>query len=117
MSMPLYRRHRRHHHNNHHNQTANLAPTMYSMPQLSPAPVQVLQQQPQQQQQQQIYTTNQNLADYTTTPLAMNPLNMGGLQFDQRQSYYDVGADAGYYQQQPQQHTPHFSQGAYPSGV
>jgi len=110
-------RHHHHHHNNHHNQTANLAPTMYSMPQLSPAPVQVLQQQPQQQQQQQIYTTNQNLADYTTTPLAMNPLNMGGLQFDQRQSYYDVGADAGYYQQQPQQHTPHFSQGAYPSGV
>ena len=59
------------------------------------------------------HNTNPNLTDYATTPLAINQLSMGGLQFDQRQSYYDVGADAGYFQQ----HTPHFGQGAYPNGL
>jgi len=105
-------RSRHQHHPNHHNKNVNVVtPAMYSMPQLSPAPVQILQQQS--HQQQQIYNTNPNLTDYATTPLAINQLNMGGLQFDQRQSYYDVGADAGYFQQ----HTPHFGQGAYPNGL
>jgi hypothetical protein len=109
-------RHHQHHHHNHHNQVASLAPMYGNLPNLASAPVQVHHQQ-QQQQQHQMYTTNQNLTDYTNNPLAINPLNMGGLQFDQRQAYYDVGADAGYIQQQQQQYTPHFGQGAYQSGL
>ena len=118
----LYSQNRgRHHHNNHHHQATAVVPPMYgAMAQLSPAPMQVLQQQPQQQHQHQHqhYTTNPNLTDYNNNPLAMNPLNMGGLQFDQRQPYYDLGADAAYFQaQQQQQHTHHFGQGVYPSGL
>jgi len=114
----LYSQNRsRHHHNNHHHQTTAVVPPMYgAMPQLTSAPIQVLQQP--QQQQQQLYTTNPNLTDYTTTQLAINQLNMGGLQFDQRQAYYDPGADASYFQQQQhQQHNNHFGQGVYPSGL
>jgi len=115
----LYSQNRsRHHHNNHHHQATPVVPPMYgAMPQLSSPQLQVLQQPQQQQQQQPLYTAT-NLADYNTTPLAMNPLNMGGLQFDQRQPYYDPSADAGYFQhQQHQQHNNHFGQGAYPSGL
>jgi len=115
----LYTQNRgRHHHNNHHHQATAVVPPMYgAMPQLAPASIQVLQQQPQQQQQQH-YTTNPNLTDYGATPLAINSLNMGALQFDQRLPYYDPNADASYFQQQQhQQHTPHFGQGAYPSGL
>mmetsp|Transcript_14713 Transcript_14713/g.34157 ORF Transcript_14713/g.34157 Transcript_14713/m.34157 type:complete len:997 (-) Transcript_14713:2373-5363(-) len=119
----LYSQNRsRHHHNNHHHQSTTVVPPMYgTIPQLSSPQIQVLQQQsqPQQQQPQQpLYTTSQNLAEYNTTPLAINPLNMGGLQFDQRQTYYDPSADANYFQQQQhQQHNNHFGQGAYPSGL
>jgi len=116
----LYSQNRsRHHHNNHHHQTTPVVPPMYgAMPQLTSPQIQVLQQQP--QQQQPLYTLNPNLTDYTTTPLAINQLNMGGLQFDQRQPYYDPSADASYFQQQQhqhQQHNNHFGQGAYPSGL
>jgi len=117
----LYSQNRsRHHHNNHHHQSTAVVPPMYgAMPQLSSPQLQVLQQpQHQQQQQQPLYTPTPNLTDYNTTPLAINPLNMGGLQFDQRQPYYDPSADAGYFQhQQHQQHNNHFGQGAYPSGL
>lgn len=116
----LYSQNRsRHHHNNHHHQATAVVPPMYStMPQLASPQLQVLQQPQQQQQQQPLYTPNPNLTDYTTTPLAINPLNMGGLQFDQRQPYYDPNADASYFQhQQHQQHNNHFGQGAYPSGL
>ena len=115
----LYSQNRgRHHHNNHHHQATAVVPPMYgAMPQLASAPIHVMQQsQQQQQQQQQLYTAN--LTDYNTNQgLAINPLNMGGLQFDQRQTYYDPGADANYFQQQQQQQqqTPHFGQGAYQS--
>jgi len=109
----LYSQNKRHHHNNHHNQTAGLAP-IYGMPQLVPAPVHILQQPPQQQQQQQqLYATTSSPLDYNTNTLSINPLNMGGFQMDQRQPYYDLGADPGYFQQHP----PHFGQGAYPSGL
>mmetsp|Transcript_12995 Transcript_12995/g.30355 ORF Transcript_12995/g.30355 Transcript_12995/m.30355 type:complete len:943 (+) Transcript_12995:416-3244(+) len=118
----LYSQNRgRHHHNNHHHQATAVVPPMYgAMPQLAPGPNFVLQQQSQQppQQPQQLYTAN--LTDYNTSPLAINHLNMGALQFDQRQTYYDPNADASYFQQQPQQQqqqTPHFGQGAYPSGL
>lgn len=98
---------RNQHHNNHHNQNQNSRThAIYSMPQISPAPV--LEQQP-----QHIYAASQNLSDYGATPIAMNPLNMGSLQFDQRQSYYDVSADTGYFQQQQ---AP-FGQGAYPNDL
>jgi len=119
----LYSQNRsRHHHNNHHHQQTAVVPPMYgAMPQLGSPQIQVLQQQPQQQQPQQqqpLYNPTPNLNDYTTNPLAINPLNMGGLQFDQRQPYYDPSADAGYFQQQQhQQHNNHFGQGAYPSGL
>ncbi len=116
----LYSQNRsRHHHNNHHHQSTAVVPPMYgAMPQLSSPQLQVLQQPQQQQQQQPLYTPNPNLTDYNTTPLAINQLNMGGLQFDQRQPYYDPNADAGYFQQQQhQQHNNHFGQGAYPSGL
>ena len=118
----LYSQNRsRHHHNSHHHQATAVVPPMYgAMPQLTSPPIQVLQQPQQQQQQQQqpLYTTNPNLTDYNTNPLAINPLNMGGLQFDQRQPYYDPSGDASYFQQQQhQQHTNHFGQGAYPSGL
>mmetsp|Transcript_3803 Transcript_3803/g.8530 ORF Transcript_3803/g.8530 Transcript_3803/m.8530 type:complete len:1021 (+) Transcript_3803:63-3125(+) len=117
----LYSQNRgRHHHNNHHHQATPVVPPMYgAMPQLASAPIHVMQQSQQQQQQQQLYTAN--LTDYNTNQgLAINPLNMGGLQqqFDQRQTYYDPGADANYFQQQQQQQqqqTPHFGQGAYQS--
>lgn len=111
----LYSQNRsRHHHNNHHHQSTNVIPPMYgAMPNLSSPPLQVLQ--PQQQQQQPLYAPNPNLTDYNQTPLAINQLNMGGLQFDQRQPYYDPSADASYFQQQ--QHNNHFGQGAYPSGL
>jgi len=111
----LYSQNRSRHHHNHHHQATAVVPPMYgAMPQLT-SPQIVLQQQP--QQQQPLYAPNPNLTDYNNTPLAMNQLNMGGLQFDQR-AYYDPGADAGYFQQQQhQQHNNHFGQGAYPSGL
>ena len=112
----LYSQNRsRHHHSNHHHQSTPVVPPMYgAMPQLSSPQIPVLQQ----QHQQPLYTPNPNLTDYNTTPLAINQLNMGGLQFDQRQPYYDPNADASYYQQQQhQQHNNHFGQGAYPSGL
>jgi hypothetical protein len=107
----LYSQNRRHHQNAHSNPTPTLPP-MYGMAQLSPGPVQILHQQPQQHHHQLYGSTNPNL-DYSTNSLSVNPLNMGGFQIDQHQQYYDIGADPGYFQQ----HTPHFGQGAYPSGL
>ena len=111
----LYSQNRRHHHNAHHNNpNASLNPA-YGMAQMGPTPIQLLQQHPPQQHQQaQLYATNANPMDYNTNSLSINPLNMGGgFQMDQRQQYYDLGADAGFYQQQ----APHFGPGAYQNGL
>ncbi|KAL3924498.1 MAG: hypothetical protein SGILL_001009 [Bacillariaceae sp.] len=115
-SEELYSQNRRHHH--HHNPTATLGP-MYGMTQLAPSPVQILQQQPMQQHMQQqphLYAANMSMqnnpVDYSANNLNVNQLNMGGFQMDQRQQYYDLGSNPGYFQQ-----TPHFGQGTYPNGL
>jgi Pumilio-family RNA binding repeat len=114
-SEEIYSQNRRHHHHNHPNQAAGLAP-MYGMAQLAPTPVQILHQQPMQsqmQQQPQLYASPPtNHSDFNINSLQMNPLNMGGFQMDQRQQYYDLGNDAGYFQQ-----NSHFGQGTYPNGL
>ncbi|KAG7362860.1 Pumilio-family RNA binding repeat protein [Nitzschia inconspicua] len=113
----LYSQNRRHHPHGQHNQSPGMAP-MYGMAQLAPTPVQILHHQPPMQshiqQQHQQYSANPNHHDYrNTNSLSMNALNMSNFQMDhQRQQYYDLGNDGGYFQQ-----TPHFGQGTYPGGL
>jgi hypothetical protein len=107
----IYSQNRRHHHSTHHNNPSAPLNPAYGMAQMGPTPIQLLQQPlPQQHQQPQMYATNANPIDYNTNSLSINPLNMGGgFQMDQRQQYYDLGGDAGFYQQP----APHFGPGAY----
>lgn len=129
----LYSQNRGRHHNHHGAplaaapvySIASMAPqfTTQLAPQMSqnaPGPIQQPQQQQQPiqqpQQQQTLYSTNETPTDFlVANSLGMNPLNMGGLQFDQQeaQPFYNLGdANAAYFQ-----HTPQMGHGAYPSGL
>jgi Pumilio-family RNA binding repeat len=136
----LYSQNRTRHHQHNHHGNPMAAGTVYGiatmtpqvathhlgpqMTQIAPGPIQQPPQQQHQlsqqpiQQQQTLYAANPAPADFSmANTLAMNGLNMGGLQFNQQQNqpFYNVETDANaaYFQHSPQMG----HNGAYSNGL